>query len=194
MTLTNQLDQPTNFSHYEYFDINRHQLYTEWVRTGDAAPVGNAFRDELNKDFDQNSWIDKQNNALISSMLCNKQNYPSREEIEDQDYYPPNFFLADLSEEKIEEQNVYTDQNYFFGEGNFSIPQAVKDSQTGKILSKVNAYLQPAMFSIKKQLSLSPNQTIQLSYAFGYLPSQKNLTVSFFQFFFKKLIFSCRRC
>ncbi len=74
--------------HYEFWDVNRHQLMTEWVRydshsktykrTGEAGPPGDYLRDRLNDQFIQQVNFDSKRNLLISSMKhINNSNIPS---------------------------------------------------------------------------------------------------------------------
>jgi hypothetical protein len=58
VTLTNpSTSLSMNVSHYEYFDVNRHQLQTQWIRTGLAAEPGDLARDLLNELFVQSVQV-----------------------------------------------------------------------------------------------------------------------------------------
>jgi len=181
------------FSHYEYFDVNRHQLYTEWVRTGDAAPVGDILRDELNGNFFQ-SVTSKQiqtRNGIFPTLISHlelkddkQSKIPNKEEASDIDYYPPDMFLAFISQTETKSKksqikssslnitNLFGDQRYFFGKkGTPETPDAVSKGLKGKLLEPTNAIGQPAMFSIQTDHFLcSDDCSIQLVFVFGYLP------------------------
>jgi len=40
VVIVNSGSTPLNISHYEFFDVNHLQLSLQWIRTGDAAPIG----------------------------------------------------------------------------------------------------------------------------------------------------------
>lgn len=184
----NQERKTTEFSHFEYFDVNRHQLYTEWIRTGDAAPVGDLLRDELNRNFLQSvtsKQIQTKNGVfptLIAHMELNKNtntDIPNKNEASDIDYFPPDMFLSLISQtassfsENLGVVNMFGDQRYFFGSGTPETPEVVSKLLNGTLLEPTDAFGQNAMFSIQTDHSLCSTTndcSIQLVFVFGYLP------------------------
>ena len=84
---------PLPVSHYEYWDVNRHQLATQWIRTGSqAATAGDRARDRLNGRFSQQVSI--QGDLMVASMEVQRPDPPDPEAIAAIDAYPPDLFLA----------------------------------------------------------------------------------------------------
>lgn len=123
----NQADNtgPTSLAHYELWDVNRLQLFTEWTRTGDEAIPGDNFRKDLNRDFTQRVEYYEQDQLLVASMDPIRPNVPPRDEVSDMDWYPPPAFFVNLGDGKLNQSDVITDQAYFFGKGSPQSPDAV---------------------------------------------------------------------
>lgn len=149
VTIANVGKEALSFSHYEYFDVNRIQLFTEWIRTGIAGPVGDKLRAEFNREFEQ--WTEQPDSNTIVAKMYPYSEPPPCSEAADLDWYPNDVFLSCLSGSP---DDVFGDQKSFFGSGDVKAPDAVSKNLKGKHLDKVNALWQ-VWFLFKQNLTYS---------------------------------------
>jgi hypothetical protein len=153
--------------HYEYWDVNRHQLKSDWVRTGLAAAPSDAARDRLNDSFDQDVAWDASKKTLTATMT-GRGSHPPPSAVSDVDWYPSPVYLTALAGDVA---SVYTDQASFFG-GDVTKPDVVvRGDVAGGALSQRSASGQPATLVMRSDLALDPGAEKQLRFAYGYVPS-----------------------
>lgn len=73
---------------------------------------------------------------------------------------------------------VFWNQSRFFGNGNFTIPQAVKDNLSGDSSSSddISALDQPFAFIMKSSFSnIAVNEVKTLKFAYGYVPTNQTV-------------------
>jgi hypothetical protein len=166
---------PLEVQHTEYWDVNRHQLQTQWIRTGLAASPGDELRDRFNGNFLQSA--SEEGGGLYRILRASMRPKPGsavppREQVSAEDWYPPDVFLAALGAPVAE---VYTDQARFFGSGGPALPEAVAAPRPGEILAETDALGQPALLAMRSDLSLAPGEARTLRFAYGYLPQDADL-------------------
>jgi len=114
--------EPVKLRHYEYWDINVHQMRVEWIRSGPFGPSNDEERRALNRQFTNSIAYLPEENALQF-----RQDPPADAPPPDQpspvDWYPAPVFLADLTGTP---DAHYINKAAFFGEGGASQPDAVR--------------------------------------------------------------------
>lgn len=167
--IENRSEQTKTPQHFEYWDVNRHQLLINWVRTGLGAAPSDRSRDQLNDRFVQRSEYDAAN-QLLWIMTTAKPgvplpdaNAPSRE-----DLYPPTLFLAALD---APVDASYGDQEAFFGAGSLAQPEAVARVLPSQQLVARGALGQPGLLVLRSDLTLAAHAKRTLRFAYGYVPS-----------------------
>lgn len=175
VTVTNESPAVKDVRHFEYWDVNRHQLLTEWARTGLAAGPSDRGRDGLNAKLDQAVTWDAPTSTLRATMTPRAgQSVPAASAVSAIDWYPPPVFLTKLSADaSAVVDEVYTDQRSFFGGGTPASPAAVSALGQGQVLGKTAADGQPAMLAMRSTLHLAPGQKTTLRFAYGYEPTGK---------------------
>lgn len=153
--------------HYEYWDVNRHQLKSDWVRTGLAAAPSDAARDRLNDAFDQEvAW--SPGDATLTATMTPRATRPAPDAISDVDWYPAPVVLTALSGNV---SRVYTDQARFLG-GDVRRPDVVaRGDVASDVLARRSASGQPATLVMRSDLALAPGAEQAMRFAYGYLPS-----------------------
>jgi len=165
--------KPTSIVHYELWDVNRLQLFTEWTRSGDEAIPGDNFRKDLNREFTQHVDYYPQDQLLIASMDPIRPNPPPRDQVSDMDWYPPPAFFVNLGDHPMNQTDIFTDQTYFFGKGTPASPDAVAKNLPGKMMRLEEGYSQNAIFVAKTDLTdkiQKIGDTVKLVYGFGFVP------------------------
>ena len=153
--------------HYEYWDVNRHQIKSNWVRTGLAAAPSDAARDGLNDNFDQQVAWDAAQKTLTATMTARGAT-PAFSAVSDIDWYPAPVYLTALSGNV---DGVYTDQARFFG-GNVRQPDVVsRGNVASDVLARRSASGQPATLAMRSDLTIEAGQERSLRFAYGYQPS-----------------------
>jgi Glycosyl hydrolase 36 superfamily, catalytic domain/Glycosyltransferase family 36 len=159
--------------HYEYWDVNRHQLAFQPLRTGLLSKSGDAARRALNKPFDQQ--LTRDGDVVQASFLLRAgQTRPAAATRSATDHYPATLFLAALSGSGPVE--VYTDQRQFLGSGGITSPSAAGSGRAGELMAQHSALDQPAALIMRHDLQLPPGGSRRLRFAFGYLPSGQRLS------------------
>ncbi|MBI5502875.1 MAG: Ig-like domain-containing protein [Deltaproteobacteria bacterium] len=171
--LRNESASTRRLAHYEYWDVNRHQLQIQWLRTGLAAAPGDDARDQLNGRFLQQVSWDAARRALRATMTPKPSETPAaRDEVSAIDWHPPEIFLAALVGDATER---FSDQRTFFGTGSAAAPGAVAGELPGGELPAVDALGQPACLVLRSDITLAPGETRRLRFAHGYLPAGADL-------------------
>ena len=153
--------------HYEYWDVNRHQLKSDWVRTGLAAKPSDDGRDRLNDGFDQDVSWEPAAKTLTATMTA-RGAHPPPSAVSDVDWYPAPVYLTALAGSVA---HVYTDQARFFG-GNVKRPDVVARGNIGDdVLARRSASGQPATLVMRSDLAIAAGAEEKLRFAYGYLPS-----------------------
>ncbi len=174
VTVTNHGGSARTVRHYEYWDVARRQIQTSWLASGSAAAVvpGNLVRSRnaLNRFFDESSSYDAGNKLLrvtrkVSAEGATK--LPSKDAISDLDVVPGDPYLAALVGDVAE---VWTDQAAFFGDGDATLPDAVKNKTKGALGAAANGNGQPFAFVMATDLALGPGESKPLRFAYGYSP------------------------
>lgn len=160
--------------HFEYWDVNHHQLKSEWVRTGLAARPSDAARDRLNDAFDQEVSWSPADKRLVATMTA-RGSHPPASAVSDVDWYPSPVHLTALSGNVA---RVYTDQARFLG-GNLRKPDVVaRGDVPDDILSPRSAAGQPATFVMRSDLALAPGVEQKMRFAYGYVPSGASMNAA----------------
>jgi len=167
--IENLSDEEITPHHVEYWDVNRHQLLINWVRTGLGAAPSDRSRDQLNDRFVQRSEYDAANRVLwISTRLKPGVPLPDASTASREDLYPPTVFLAALD---APVDASYGDQDVFFGSGTPAQPEAVQRLLPSCELAPRSALGQPGMLALRSDLRLSARAKRTLRFAYGYVPS-----------------------
>ncbi len=173
VTLVNHAAHARTLRHYEYWDVNRHQLSIEWVRTGLAAAPSDRGRDGHNERFTQAVRWDAAKKTLVASMSPKPTETPvDRETPSGLDWYPPDVFLTALD---AEVHAFHADQRAFFASGPPERPAAVAALGSGGELAPTSAAGQPACLVMRSDLTLAGGESKTLRFAYGYLPRGKSL-------------------
>ncbi len=179
VTLTNTGDAARELAHFEYWDVNRHQLTIEWVRTGLAAAPSDDGRDGHNARFTQRVDHDADSATLVASMTPNPgEDVPPASQENGLDFYPPRVFLRSLDAPGTAPavDRVYTDQNTFFGPAGPGAPLAVQVDAPGTgPLADSDAMGQPACLVMRTPVALAPGESVTLHFAYGYVPEGETL-------------------
>ncbi len=180
VTLENTSDAPKTFKHYEYWDVARRPIETNWLVSGSAiksAPANAvSARDARNGLFvERVTWDDKaqilgMRRALTASPPV-KIDQPSA-----LDYYPGDPFLALLIGPR---DGIYTDQVAFFGAGGPSAPSAItthapSDADDSPATPGAG---QPRTFVIRSDITLPAHGKQALRFGFGYAAMGKPFAV-----------------
>jgi len=173
VTLTNEGTSGRTFRHYEYWDVNRHQLAIEWVRTGLGAARSDAARDALNGRFTQAVTWDPAAKTLKATMTPNSgEAVVPRDQPSAIDGYPPEVFLTALEGDVVA---YHADQRAFFGSGPPERPAAVAAASPPGGLAATSAAGQPACLVLRSDVTLAAGESRTLRFAYGYLPRGKSL-------------------
>ena len=169
--LRNESDETRTVRWYEYWDVNPHQLELQWLRTGVFAPVGDAARRALNRNFTQTIRHEPAHHALRYHMEP-PADAPPPDKIDKVNYYPPDLFLADLSGEPSE---YFTSANHFFGDGGAVLPDAVKNKLEGDPPNAPHSSDDPYCFVLCREVTLAPGESTRLRFAYGAVEPQQSL-------------------
>ena len=159
---------PRLVRHYEYWDVNRHPLSFQALRSGSFGRTGDARRSALNAPFEQRVAWDSARGLLRASMRYTGTDAPpSPDAAVTVDSYPRDVYLATLVGSV---NDVYTDQSRFFGASGPASPEAVHARRTGEVLAPAPADGQPVCLVARSDATLRPGERLHLRFAYGYLP------------------------
>ncbi len=161
------IDQAVHHTqYYEYWDVNRHQLEFELLRTGRLGQAGDDQRDQLNAPFTQSVSFDAPTSTLRATLTWASGAPPIAESaVSPVDDYPSDVFLSALVGTVAD---TYTDQAKFFGTGDPARPDTVATSRAGELLTGAPAVGQPAALVLRSDVSVSRSGPMHLRYAYGY--------------------------
>ncbi len=163
--LRNTTDQPITIRHYEYWDVNQHQLKANWFETGLAAVASTDSREAVNDNFIQRVDWDANTSTLRSQMTAIVDGIPREGDASRVDYYPSDVFLIDLEGQA---DAVYTDKQFFFGDdGTPEQPNAIRTRAGSRLLDETSALHQPFLLVQRRVITLQPNEIKQLRYGYG---------------------------
>ena len=91
--IENLSDAEISLSHFEYWDINIHQLQLEWLRTGAFGAASDDERRNLNKKFTQLMTYEPNKKILVLQQIP-PQNVPSLDTPSTIDWHPATVFLS----------------------------------------------------------------------------------------------------
>jgi Glycosyl hydrolase 36 superfamily, catalytic domain/Glycosyltransferase family 36 len=149
-------------SHFEYWDVNVHQLSLQWLRTGAFGAASDSERRELNKKFTQSMTFEADKKALVYRQIP-PPDAPPADAPSTINWYPAPIFLADLNSRP---DAYYVNRDAFFGSGGAKQPQAL----TSRLASTPDpdaSSLMPYCMVMKRRLHIAPHQSETLRYAFG---------------------------
>lgn len=178
--LENTTNVPLTFKHYEYWDVARRQIETNWLVSGSAlksAPTNAAIaRDARNSLFQEHvTWDAK---AQILGMRRTQLSTPpvTIDQPSAVDYYPGDPFLAVLIGSR---DAMYTDQATFFGAGGPKAPSAIVAHAPGDPddTPRTIAAGQPRMFVVRTDVTLPAHGKQALRFGYGYAPMTKDYAV-----------------
>lgn len=121
-------DKDVTLQHYEYWDVNIHQLQVQWVRTGIAALPGDLLRSFINNRFFYSLKWSQEDQALCFTQTRDNSPRRSEEEQHEVDVRPPGVFLADLTNGS---PTFFVNKCSFFGNGGPTRPDALQGSGMG---------------------------------------------------------------
>jgi hypothetical protein len=160
--------ETVNLRHYEYWDVNVHQLQLEWLRSGSFAPTSDTTRREVNRLFAKRVEWDESAAVLrfrqdVSQMAAAQARPP--EQPSDVDWHPSDIFLADLTGSP---DAIYLNKRAFFGLGGARLPDAARERRAGDPLD-VNVPDDPMPYCLimRSDMALQPGERRTLRYAYG---------------------------
>lgn len=175
VTLENLDSSAKTFRHYEYWDVARRQLRGLWLASGVADPnlpssIASS-RDAMNAWWDETPSWDATKKILRVARVSNTEgakHLPSPDSVSDLDAAPGDPYLAVLAGEVAE---AWLDQGTFFGSGDASLPDAVRDRSHGAIGSTKSGAGEPFPFVVATDVTLAPHTSTHLRFAYGYSPN-----------------------
>lgn len=172
VTIRNESAERRALAHYEFWDVNLHQLVPLPSMTGILGTVGDGYRDGLSADFLQAATWDSSAQALRVSTRSNGPAPIEPDAISTVDWYPDDVFLADLSGGSSAR---YTDQASFFGRGGNARPDAVVAGGPGSLPPERSAAGQPLCLVLRHDLALEPGESRVLRFAYGSIAPAQGL-------------------
>lgn len=159
---------PVDLRHYEYWDVNVHQLRLEWLRGGSFAPSSDRARRDLNRFFSPTVKSDRNGTALRFRQSLRQpapQEFKPPEAPCDVDWSPADIFLADLSGTP---DAVYINKRAFFGSGGARQPDAVWQRRDSDSLdTSISDDPMPYCLVLRRDVHLNPGARCTLRYAYG---------------------------
>jgi hypothetical protein len=179
VTVRNDSDRPRRFAHFEFWDVNRHSLELQLIRSGDFTPdIPDAMdeqREAINGAFILTASPDGPAVRIAHTYRTipeEPENAPS-----ERDFYPHDIFLARLTPSTDETPlSMHTDRRAFFGDGRLERPHAATQSSVPTpLIGPVNAEGQPAVLADRLLVTLEPGEEARFRYAYGYVPTDEPL-------------------
>jgi hypothetical protein len=174
--IINSGDVPAQLSHYEYWDVNVHQLQLEWVRTGQFGPISDGLRRDVNKHFMPSVEWDETANALrFRQSLKNPPaaSVKAPHEPSDIDWHPANIFLAGLNGAP---NALFTDKKAFFGSGGARQPDAIATRIGGDgAIPNTTDDPMPYCFVMRHDVTLQPGERKTLRFIYGTVRPEQTL-------------------
>ena len=176
VTLINEAEEPITISHYEYWDINIHQLQLEWMRSGPFGLLSDETRRAINRHFQPGVQYDESAAALRFAQALRQPDSPEVRALDaacNVDWHPAHVFLADLSGTP---DACYVDKRAFFGAGGPCQPDAVRMGRGGDPLpQQSDTNPMPYCMVLRRDLTLAPGEQRSLRYAYGTARPESDL-------------------
>ncbi|MFN7952668.1 MAG: hypothetical protein U0610_13170 [bacterium] len=172
VTLRNDGKERRSVAHYEFWDVNLHQLVPLPSMTGVLGEIGDGYRNDLGDDFVQAVTWDPRDEALRVSTQSNGPAPLAPDAISTVDWYPDDVFLADLGGGSSAR---FTDQASFFGSGGAARPDAVVAGSAGGVVGQRSAAGQPLCLVLRHDVVLEPGASHTLRFAYGSIAPGRSL-------------------
>lgn len=160
--------EAVNLRHYEYWDVNVHQLQLEWLRSGSFAATSDKTRREVNRLFAKSVEWNEGTSALRFRQTLRQPAPPQAcppEQASEVDWHPADIFLADLNGTP---DAFYINKQVFFGAGGARQPDAVRTRRAGDDAGvPVPDDPMPYCLVMRRDLTLQPGERQKLRYAYG---------------------------
>lgn len=175
VTLENQ-GPATRVVHWEVWDVNRHALSLQLLRSGGLSPSvpadGDASRDALNRDFSLAAVPDGERAMRLrhTSTRANPSDPAGPAPVDD---HPLDVYLARLDDHPAA-GTFATERARFFGAGGAARPDGVFSAAdvTG-LLPAQSAAGEPGVLVHRVELDLAEGERVTLKYAFGAVASEQ---------------------
>ncbi len=179
--LVNESSEKKSFSHFEYWDVARRPIETNWIVSGEplsAVPQGaRDKRDARNAMFQEvPSWDEGSGFLGLRRSYVGAEPAPAIEAPSAIDYWPNDPFLAVLIGNA---DDVFTDRARFFGKGGIAAPDAVAKRVTGDFAKRgpISGAGQDNVFVVRTDIVLPPKAQQLLRFGFGYAPHGQTFAV-----------------
>lgn len=174
--IENLSHNPVDLNHFEYWDVNVHQVRLEWLRGGSFAISSDRARRDVNRFFTPKMTWDAQSNALRFNQSVRQpapQEFRPPEVSSDIDWCPSDVFLVDLSGTP---DAFYINKHGFFGNRSVYQPDKAHQIYPG---DSITAFLDddpmPYCMALRRDLHLKPNERRTLRYAYGSVRPSESL-------------------
>ena len=181
VVLENTSNAKKAFKHYEYWDVARRPIETNWLVSGSAlksvpASVASA-RDARNGLFQEHVMFDQGTQILGMRRTPIASPPVTIDQPSAIDYYPPDPFLAVLIGSR---DALYTNQDAFFGAGGPKAPSAIVSHAPSDPDDSppTNGAGQPRMFVIRTDVVLPAHGKQALRFGYGYAATTKDYAVA----------------
>ncbi len=179
VTLTNLSNQTRTLRHYEFWDVNRHQLRFVLARSGLIGPEERDLQDderaELAADFELRA-VNHDHGASIRHVYTSGLPRPDINTPSSVDYHPSDITLARLLPSAQDTPvRIHTDRAAFFGQGSVHQPDAAALGTDPQPLAPTGAVPQGGLLVDEVPVTLAPGQSVTLRYAYGTLPQGTEL-------------------
>ena len=179
ITLSNTSEEEKSFRHFSVWDSNRFELKTQWLMNAFTQAAVRQSRRNLNKKFyQQMDWREvevegtEQEITLLTTEMSAKHpnRLPARKATAKKDYYPAPQFLVQLQGPAA---SYSLNDVQITEEGLAEIESDLLTAQSWP-RDLGNAFEQKAVLGLGQDIVLQPGESIELSFAYGYLPEDKD--------------------
>lgn len=156
-----------DLSHYEYWDVNVHQLRLEWLRGGSFAVSSDRARRDVNRFFTPRIDWHTDHAALRFEQRVRQPappEYKAPELSSDIDWCPSDIFLADLSGTP---DAYHVSKQAFFGSSGVMQPDEIRDRHASSTIPNNTDDPMPYCMVLRRDLHLKPGERRTLRYAYG---------------------------
>lgn len=175
------LGPATSLVHFEVWDVNRHALALQLLRSGSLSPSvpadGDASRDALNRDFTLLAVADGADAVRLRHTTTKgaPSDVAGPAPVDD---HPQDIFLAALDD--VSRQGAFiTERARFFGAGGPAHPDAVfAGADATGLLAEQGALGEPGVLVHRVALDLEEGAQVTLRYAFGAADREAPLPLS----------------
>ena len=171
---------PVTLTHVEVWDVNRHALNLQLLRSGSLSPSvpvdGDAARDALNADFTLRAVADGAD-AMRLRHVSTKGTPSDPRGPAPLDDHPLDIVLVAL-DDRARQGRFITDRAQFFGAGGVARPDAVvAGADATSTLAEQSAAGEPGVLAHQVELTLATGEAVTLRYAFGAAGADEALPV-----------------